>query len=237
MPRIIVRLPDNIESDGVWIRYSLSGPGSSGKTISRGIKIKQKANRRQYVIDAVIGEHAEIVIYAPGCQFKTFTLDVGATDISEQFECVPLPTKTVHGLLPTSQIPLSLVAAEKKLNIVGELEGNWVCDFLLQERRGSTLIIAGSCLGSSIPLGTVGELDPSKGGAFEIVIPDFARDPVFLGTGEAPRSGSFDVMHLGLYDKTIGRGLGAIKAEGAGSTLGLDVQVEYSDPVMFKRVR
>ena len=28
-----------------------------------------------------------------------------------------------------------------------------------------------------------------------------------------------------------------IPAEGAGSTLGLDVQAEYSDPVMFKRVR
>ena len=229
-PRIIVNLPDNIPSDAVWIRYSLTGPGSTGATV------KPEPNLRQYVIYTMAGasppQHAKIVIYAPGCRFKTYSLDLdGTSDISKQFECESLPTKTVHGFLPPAQIPSSIFTAERKLDILGALEGDWVCRFFLQERSGS-------CLGSNIPLGRVGEIDPAKGGTFEITIPDFTRDPVFKGIGETPRSGHFDVIELGLHDKQVGRSLGTIKPEDAGRPeSGLNVQIEYRDPVMFTRAR
>jgi len=64
----------------------------------------------------------------------------------------------VHGFLPPAQIPSS-ISAEKKLEISGELEQDWVCDFLLEQRRGTDIIRVGSCLGASISLGSVGDLD------------------------------------------------------------------------------
>ncbi len=85
-PRILIELPDNVPSDAVWIRYFLSGPRSSGAIV------KREPNLRRYVIDARIGvepaQHAKIVVYAPGCQFKAYTIDLdGASDASEHFQC------------------------------------------------------------------------------------------------------------------------------------------------------
>lgn len=233
-PRITVTLPDSVAADGVWIRYSLWGRGESGGTI------KHDSNQRQYVIDAMVGgkpaENAKIVIYVPGCEFKTLVLAVGATDIAENFECVPLPKKVVHGLLPSSEIPASMVPAEKRLVVTGELETAWICGFLLERRHGPDIIIAGSCLGSPVPLGTVGELDPSKGGDFEIAVPDFARDPAFRDAGEGQTIGNASLIYLALRDKTVGRVMETLKVKDR-AALGLEVEADYPDPVLFTRVR
>ena len=239
-PRIILKLPDNIPSELFWIRYSLSGPGGTGGTITGG-KVEKELKLRQYEIYAMIGgtpaQHAKIVIYAPGCQFKTYTIDLGSADISEQFDCEPLPTKTIHGLLPPNQVPSTTYQAVKKLDVVAYLDDNWVCGFFLRTQIGSSVIIAGSCLGSPIPLGTVGEIDPARGGAFDITIPDFARDPVFGSSGVAPRVRDFGVIQLALCEKNVRRVLAAIKAEGTDARSGLNVQLEYREPVMFTWVR
>jgi len=154
------------------------------------------------MIGGTLAQHAKIVVYAPGCQFKAYNIDLdGTSDISEHFECDSLPRKTVHGFLPPAQIPSSIFPAEKTLAISGELEPDWVCDFFLQQRRGAAVIMAGSCLGAGIPLGRVGDLDPANGGAFEITIPDFTGDPLFKGTDEIPRGGNFGVIDLVIQDK------------------------------------
>jgi hypothetical protein len=159
-PRILIELPDNIPSDAVWIRYLLSGPGNSGSAIAI---LKPEPSLRQYVINATFGDkpaaYAKIVVYARGCQFNTHTIEFDdASDVSKHFECDPLPGKIVHGFLPPAQIPSS-ISAEKKLEISGELEPDWVCDFLLEQRRDTDIIRVGSCLGASISLGGVGDLD------------------------------------------------------------------------------
>jgi hypothetical protein len=204
--------------------------------------VKREPDLRRYVIDARIGvkpaQHAKIVVYAPGCQFKAYTIDFdAASDVSEHFQCDSLPSKTVHGFLPPAQIPSSIFPAEKTLVISGELEPEWVCDFFLQQRRGAAIIIAGSCLSAGIPLGKIGDLDPADGGAFEITIPDFTRDPLFNSTGEVPRFGNFGVILLGLRDKKIGRIVGGIKPENAGPESGLDIENDYPNPVNFTTLR
>jgi hypothetical protein len=118
LPRILIELPDNIPSDAVWIRYVLNGVESAGAVV------KREPNLRRYAIDARIGDRtaqrAKIVVYAPGCQFKAYTIDIdGASDVSEHFQCDSLPSKTVHGFLPPAQIPSSPFPAEKKLLISG----------------------------------------------------------------------------------------------------------------------
>jgi hypothetical protein len=109
----------------------------------------------------------------------------------EHCQCDSLASKTVHGFLPPAQKPSSAFPAERKLVISGELEPDWVCNFFLQQRRGAAIIIAGSCLSAGIPLGKIGDLDPMDGGAFEMTIPDFTRDPLFNCTGDVPRFGTF----------------------------------------------
>jgi hypothetical protein len=231
-PRITVNIPDNLPADGVWIRYSLWGSGGGGGTI------QNDGNRRQYVINAVVGgtpaEYSKIVVYVPGCEFKTFENNVGATDSAENFECVPLPRKVVHGFLQPSEIPSSIVTTEKKLAIAGEFDDSRLCDFLLARRLGSSLIIAGSCLGSPVPLGKVGELDPAKGGAFEVAIPDFASDQLFMVNRGAFPANADGLIHLSLRDKTVDRELGGIKVRDR-PAWGLEVQTDYPDPVQFTR--
>jgi len=236
-PRILIELPDSIRSDAVWIRYSLTGPGSNGAIVTR------EANLRRYVIDAIIGvkpaQQAKIVVYAPGCQFKAYAIDLdGVSDVSERFQCDSLPGKTVHGFLPPAQIPSSKFPGEKNLVISGEFEPDWVCDFFLQQRRlGAAIVTGGSCLGAGIPLGAVGDFDISNGGTFEITIPDFARDPLFKGTGSVPRFVNFGEILLGLRYKKIERTGCGITPENAGPESGLIVESEYPNPVKFTTIR
>ncbi len=152
--------------------------------------------------------------------------------MTKRFQCDPLPTKVVHGFIPPDEIPPNVDPADKKLDIAGYLDGNWVCEFFLRSRREATIVEAGSCLGSDIPLGTLGELDRATNGFFAITIPNFARDPVFE---EFARQGKFGVIELLLREKRFGRGLGTIKASDR-PELGLNVQVEYRDPVTFTTV-
>jgi hypothetical protein len=135
----------------------------------------------------------------------------------------------LHGFLPPAQIP-SKFSVEKELAVLAELEPDWVCDFFLQDAGGS-------CLGADIPLGAVGKFDPARGGAFEITIPDFTRDPLFKGIGDASWFGDFGVILLGLQEKKIGRGWWGIKPEKAGPKSGLNIESEYANAVKFTSVR
>jgi len=115
------------------------------------------------------------------------------------------------------------------VDIAAYEDGDWVCRFFFQPRPEATIIQSGSCLGSEIPLGTVGEIDPARGGNFEITLPDFTRDPVFDKFGE---HGKFGVIDLALREKKIGRVLATIKPED-GPDRGLNVQDEYREPLTF----
>ena len=153
----------------------------------------------------------------------------------EQFVCEALPTRTVHGFVTPAEIPPSIVPGEKKLDIVGELEADWMCDFFLRQSEGASVGFVGSCLVPSVPLGCVGELDIANEGAFEITIPDFARDPLFKGSAEGS-DGVFGTIILAIRDKKVGRTLGAITVVSAPGS-GLRVESDYADPIAFAIVR
>jgi hypothetical protein len=236
-PRIIINLPHNISPRVIWVRYALYGPVGSGGAISTGDTLEADSNFRHY-ISAVFGgapaRYAKVVVYAPGCNFATYDLDLASgSDVSEQFRCEPLGTKTVHGFINQKAIPSNTYLTDKKLDVVGYLDGMWVCSFLLQlPRTSQPHIEAGSCLGSDIPLGTVGEINPGRGGHFNMTIPDFTGDPVF---DSFKRHGRFGVIELALKEKKIGRVLATIKTEN-GPELGINVQHDYRNPVIFTRI-
>ncbi len=236
-PRIIVELPYNVPSETVWIRYLLSGIGSSGAIV------KRERDLRQYVIEGIIegnpAQGAKVVVYAPGCQFKAYTIDFhGTHDVTERFQCDSLPTKTLVGFLPPAQIPQPLLAQEKKLAITGELEPDWVCNFLLLQKQGATLTISGSCLGAGVPLGRVGELVLAKEGEFEMTIPDFTRDPLFRGTEDVPKFGDFGEIQFAIHDSIIvEKSLAGLRVENGDRRAGLRVEEKYATPVRFTTSR
>ena len=219
---------------GTILLVRTSGQWRQGST---GDTLQAEPNFRHYiaaVFDGAPARYAKVVIYAPQCKFATYDLDLASgSDVSEQFQCEPLATKTIHGFLDPKKIPSNTYLPDKKLDVAAYLDGDWVCRFMLQQ-PGATkpLIEVGTCLSSNIPLGIVGEINPGCGGSFDITVPDFTQDPVF---DRFARHGRFGVIELALKEKKIGRTLATIKAEDE-PRMGLNVQGDYSDPVVFTRV-
>jgi hypothetical protein len=166
-PRIIIKVPEGIAPDAVWIRSLI------GRYITRGERMHLEGNSREYVIPRARNtsgqpENVKIVLYSPGCEFKVYDLNlIGDSDVEEHFQCDPLPTTTLHGFIPPTEIPRGI--ADRKIDVRGDLDADWICGFFLQPTGGS-------CLGSDVPLGILGTIDPADKGKFELTIPDFGRE-------------------------------------------------------------
>jgi hypothetical protein len=228
-PRLIIKLPDNIAPESVWINYLVD------RRISGTSLPGLQSNSREFVILCVRNsegkpENTKVVMYSRGCEFKTYDLDlVGDADVEKRFRCDPLPTHTLHGFIPPGELPSTIYKqVEKRIDIVGKLEADWMFSFFTQPTQGG---FAGSILGGfSVPLGVIGTIDPDEQGKFEITIPDFTRDPIF-----AKWKTQFGVIETGLRDKKVGASLGTIKPKDTSSRPGLNVQADYPDPVVFTK--
>ena len=185
----------------------------------------------------ISAQPAKIVLYSPGCEFKTYELDLHpGSDVEERFQCDPLPTKTLRGFIAPGEIPHAIYyALERRLNIVGTLDNDWTCTYFLQPPPGSNGPMSGSCLsGLGPPLGSLGTLDPADGGKFEITIPDFTRDPIYKR--DAAFRSHFGIIAVSLRDKSIDEFVGLIKPENDSlERYGLRIQAEYPDPITFTR--
>jgi hypothetical protein len=236
-PRILIEFPDNISSEAVWIRYVLTEPESTGAVV------KREPNLRRYTIDARIAgqsaHHAKVVVYAPGCQFKHYSINLDDTsDVSKHFRCETLPRLIVHGFLPPTQIPANrFPTTDKKLVISAEFEPAWVCEFFLEQRQGADVVAGGSCLSAGIPLGVVGKFEPADRGAFAITIPDFASDPLSKRGTSLPQFGTLGTFLLQLRQEKTGRPLGTIWPKRSAPESGLAVESRYPDPIEFTTAR
>lgn len=228
-PHITIKLPENIPSENVWVRYDVN------RRISRGERLQLENGSREYVIPGFWmpngePEKAKIVLYSPGCEFKTYEVP---EDSIVNFRCDALPTKTVHGVIAPDQIPRTIsYPIDKRVEVVGELDYDWTCSFLMQQNEGS---FCGSCLGSGVPLGVLGIIDPAEGGRFELAIPDFGRDPTFKLATEWKIS--FGAIEMGLRDGRSQFQLGGIMPKDAPKELrALQVATGYPETMEFTRV-
>lgn len=227
-PRLTITLPEEIAPETVWLRYALVGPGGTGA------RIKTEPNVRQYAIDG-FGHEVRVVAYSPGCEFRTY--DVTPSDgpeVEERFDCKPLPTRIIHAHMWPDEIPRTIYFKnEKRLDIVGELEADWICNFFLTQQHQTNVIMAGSCLVLTVPLDNLGILDPANKGAFDIEIPDFGSDPAF-NRNDGMRT---DYIQMGLHDKKVGVSLGTITPNSSPAVRGLRVQASYPEEITFTTVR
>jgi hypothetical protein len=226
-PRIFVKLPENISSDEVAIWYLLKAQqGRTGR-------VKPQQNVRQYIINAGFGgqpaQSATIYVYSPGCQFQVYDFDLSDKSVVEQqFECVALPKKSIHGFVLATEIPLNFFSQRTKLDVSGELEADWICNDVFRRVEGGR-----SCGTPSIPLGKLGMLDPSDDGNFELIVPDFTKDPIFKSHHQRSAA-PFGFIALSLKDRQVGRTVGTLASTDIDSPKrGLDIEADYPDPVVF----
>jgi hypothetical protein len=224
--RIVIKIPEGVTPEAVWIRYA------AGRWISRGERMQLEGNSREYVIPRARNttgqqENVKIVLYTSGCEFKLYDLNLASdSDVEERFQCDPLPTTTLHGFIPPAEIPRS-ISNDKKIDVRGDLDADWICSFFLQPTGGS-------CLGSDVPLGILGSIDPADKGKFELTIPDFSGDPAFKRTAEW-RSGP-SIIEMLLQDHKVEFPLGVIKPKDSTSPVrGMQVRADYPDTIDFTR--
>ena len=100
LPAVSISLPANVPSETVQIRYFMSG--SFG---GYGGLIEPKPNLTAYEIEASTqgkpANELKILVYAAGCGFQTFELDLSQlTNSNEQFVCDRLPRTRISGEVP-----------------------------------------------------------------------------------------------------------------------------------------
>jgi hypothetical protein len=226
-PRIVVKLPENIASNKVAIWYLLQA--QQGKTGP----VTPQQNVRQYIITAGVGgqpaQSATIYVYSPGCQFQVYDFELSdKSDVEQQFECVALPKKSIHGFILPTEIPLNFFSQRTELDVSGELEANWICTDAFRRVGGG-----GSCGVPSIPLGKLGMLDPIDDGNFELIVPDFTKDPIFKSYAQQPAA-YVGFIELSLKDRQVGRTVGTLASTDIDSSKrGLDIEADYPDTVVF----
>ena len=100
LPAVSISLPANVPSETVQIRYFMSG--SFG---GYGGLIEPEPNLTAYEIEtSTQGKPAnelKILVYAAGCEFQTFELDLSQlTNSKKQFVCDSLPRTRISGEVP-----------------------------------------------------------------------------------------------------------------------------------------
>jgi len=168
-PSVSVLLPANIPSEAVQISYFLIGPfgGYGGYT-------EQQPGLRSYEISAVVDGKAaseiRIIVYASGCEIKTYTFPLAEhSAVRQKFDCQRAATVRLAGQI----IPAEL-ATENNAELVVNYMAYWAHVFF--GIRDGTVI--------EFQLAAV---SPDSHGAFQVELPYFAAD--VAGSSSQPRAG------------------------------------------------
>jgi hypothetical protein len=157
-PSVSVLLPASIPSENVQISYFLIGPfgGYRGYT-------KERRGLHSYEISASVegktASELRMIVYAPGCEIKTFVLPLTEDSKVEQaFECQPAATVHLSG-----QILLTELARERTPELVVDYMAYWahgffgITDGFVTKFRFATV-------------------SPDSNGAFQLELPYFSAD-------------------------------------------------------------
>jgi hypothetical protein len=158
-PTVSISLPANIPSETVQIRYALVGPFGG-----YGGLIEPKPNQTAYEIEASTeGKPAnsiKILVYATGCKFKTFNLDLTQVpNTKERFVCESLPQIRIDGKIPSDL----MLHENAELNV--RYLAYWASRFF------------GMPDGPEIEF-YVATTSPDSDGNFRVDIPDFSSDNI-----------------------------------------------------------
>ena len=157
-PPFEIRLPSEIRSEQVQVRYFLTGPfGASGGSL------KAEPERNSYQIETSVNHQAaeslRVILYAPGCQIVTLSIDsISEAEKGADVNCEDLPPMTFNARV---DLPEALRARPYEIEIT--YMAYWAHSFFR--------IADGSV--TSFALASV---QTDDGGAFHVELPNFNKD-------------------------------------------------------------
>lgn len=168
---IEIKLPREVSSESVFIRYLLAGEELGGW-------VQPRPGVSSYLIstshEGRPATRIRAILYAPGCAIQTLDLPVsGANNQQYSFICQPLSSVSITGVLTRTGW---LNGTEVKLQ--ASYVARWAQPFL---ELGDGIV-------TTIPVGAVAYLSPD--GRFRLSVPDFLRDPL---AGAPDHPGEFRV--------------------------------------------
>jgi hypothetical protein len=149
-----IRVPPEVRSETLFIRYALSGETLGGW-------VERRAGVSSYVISTMRGSHPaneiKAVLYAPGCGIRTFDIYLFAKNEQYSFVCQPLGTVSITGrLVPPDQMEGREIAVEARY----------------MARWAQAFLGVSDDLPVAIPVATA---DLAADGRFRLTVPDLAK--------------------------------------------------------------
>lgn len=159
-PKVVINLPPTIQSERVDVRYFMGGEFGG-----YGDFVRKQKNRQSYEIVAVQdGKPArgiKIIVYAPGCAFKTYEFQFKEVQEAQaDFVCERLPRVTLEGQI----VPKGILAGHQAAVRI-EYLASWDHEFFgIMDGMVEQFELAMAPLDSD--------------GNFSVELPDFSVDPV-----------------------------------------------------------
>jgi hypothetical protein len=155
-----IRLPPEIRSEQVQVRYFLTGPfGGQGSFLTA------EPERNVYLIGTSVNHQAaktlKVILYAPGCQIVTIVVpSLSESEKGADVSCEDLPPMTFNGRV---ELPETFRSRHYEVEIT--YMAYWAHEFFGIEDGAVTTF-------------HLGRVTPDEGGAFQVLLPNFTRDAV-----------------------------------------------------------
>jgi hypothetical protein len=223
LPHVVITLPPEVPSESVQIRYLMSGPFGGA-----GLFVQSEPNVQSYSVEAapchveintrrtctheqrIAATNIKFIVYAPGCQIRTFDTDLGESSTIElPFVCQRLPTTSLSGKIMDKELLQNI-----SLKIAIEYEAGWDHRFFgFADGMVTTIKVA--------------TVTPDSSGAFNVQLPDFSADPI-----ASDREALFMLL---LKEAKTDNILGELKAVGEkDECLDLCIQSPYPQNLAFE---
>jgi hypothetical protein len=132
----------------------------TGKFGGHGGYVEPHPGLRSYRINALADGHMataiKVVVYAAGCDFRTFDLSLSQSlNLHERFVCAPLPKVALSGQLPSELI------GEHSAELLVTYMAYWANSFF-------------GIADGRVPEFRLAAVSSGKNGTFQVVLPDFS---------------------------------------------------------------
>ena len=159
-PPFEIRLPSEVRSEQVQVRYYLAGPFGA-----KGGFLKAEPERNSYLIETSVNHQAadslRVILYAPGCQIVTFSFDsISDAEKGADVNCEDLPPLTFSGRV---ELPEALRARPYEVEI--SYLAYWAHTFFRIEDGPVTSFV-------------LARVAPTESGDFHVELPNFTKDVV-----------------------------------------------------------
>jgi hypothetical protein len=210
-PPFEIRLPSEVRSEQVQIRYFLTGPFGGG-----GGDLKAEPERNSYLIETSVNHQAaqslKVILYAPGCQLVTLSIaSIAEAEKGADVNCEDLPPITFNGRV---DLPEALRTRPYEIEII--YMAYWAHSFFrIADGPVTSFVLA--------------RVQPDDGGAFHAQLPNFNKDAV---TVSYRRDAGLQFIARELETGNIVALLGPANVQG-NDTHALAIKPKYPAQVIF----